>query len=223
MDKLYSKYALKKRVKEAPIERFTDAELLTILLKPNCLTDTQVAHFQSVLIKYEGLRALARLPEATFRDAMGVQAIKFKQLQAAKEIAKRISYEALKRTSALTSPVLTREFLVQALADYDYEVFCLLLMDSQHRVIAFHELIRGTINSAAVYPREVVKVMLQQAAAAVILVHNHPSGRSEPSPADKAITQKIIAISKMIDVRVLDHIVVGDQEMTSFAERGWIL
>jgi DNA repair protein RadC len=223
MDKLYSKYALKTRLKEASLATFSDAELLTILLKPNCLTDTQVAQFHTALVKYEGLRALTRLPEAAFCDAMGVQGMKYKQLQVAKEIAKRISYETLKRTSSLTSPALTRQFLMQALADYDYEIFGLLLLDSQHRVIAFHELIRGTINAAAVYPREVVKVMLEKSAAVVILVHNHPSGVSEPSAADKAITQKLIAILKMIDVRVLDHLVVGDQEITSFAERGWIL
>lgn len=126
----------------------------------------------------------------------------------------------MKRDGVLTTPEQTRLFLKARLAAYEHEVFAVLFLDNRHRVIAFEEMFRGTIDGAAVYPREVVKAALRNNAAAVIFSHNHPSGVAEPSPADRAITSRLRDALMLVDVRVLDHIVVGDNEAVSFAERG---
>ena len=122
----------------------------------------------------------------------------------------------------MSDPDLTRDYLMRQLSDRAYEVFAILLLDSQHRVIQFVELFRGTINSASVYPREVVSLVLEKKAAAVIVCHNHPSGIAEPSTADRRITERLKQALQTIDVSLLDHMVVGDREIVSFAERGWI-
>lgn len=127
----------------------------------------------------------------------------------------------LNRHSVFTSPQATKDYLTYKLIPYEREVFSVLLLDSQHRLIEYRELFFGTIDATAVYPREVVKLVLEHNAAAVIFAHNHPSGVAEPSNADKNITERLIGALKLIDVRVLDHIVVGETTM-SFAERGLI-
>ncbi|MFN1533571.1 RadC family protein [Vibrio jasicida] len=136
--------------------------------------------------------------------------------QAAEIIAKRYL-----RGDIFTSPTDTKTFLTYKLGNYDREVFALLLLDNQHRLIEFNELFFGTIDSASVYPREVVKLALERNAAAVIFAHNHPSGDATPSQADKRITSRLKDALALIDVRVLDHFVVGEN-CVSFAEKGWI-
>ena len=130
--------------------------------------------------------------------------------------------EQLQRGEALTSPGLTRDFLQAQLRDRGREVFALLLLDNQHRVIRFVELFYGTLDSASVWPREIVQIALKHNAAAVILAHNHPSGVAEPSRADRQITDRILAALALVDIRVLDHLVIGDGITVSFAERGWL-
>lgn len=125
------------------------------------------------------------------------------------------------RGEKLDSPDKARDLIKLKLAPYEYEVFLCLFLDNQHKVIACEELFRGTIDSAGVYPREVVKAALQHNAAAVILAHNHPSGVAEPSVADKAITEKLKQALGLIDVRVLDHFIAGET-VYSFAEQGLI-
>ncbi|RUO26000.1 hypothetical protein CWE09_04545 [Aliidiomarina minuta] len=137
-------------------------------------------------------------------------------LQKASEI---IAQRYARQSEPFTSPTLTKEYLQLKLSNYDREVFGIMLLDSQHRLIEFQELFQGTINAAAVYPREIVKAVIQANAAAVILTHNHPSGIPEPSQADMRITEKIKSCLEVIDVPVLDHIVVGET-CVSFAERG---
>lgn len=127
----------------------------------------------------------------------------------------------LNRHSVFTCPQATKDYLTYKLTPYEREVFCVLLLDSQHRLIEYRELFYGTIDATAVYPREVVKLVLEHNAAAVIFAHNHPSGVAEPSMADKHITEKLKSALALIDVRVLDHIVVGETQV-SFAERGLI-
>jgi len=127
-----------------------------------------------------------------------------------------------KRDDALTSPELTRDYLVAKLAQSEREIFSCLYLDNQHRVIAYEALFYGTIDGASVYPREVVKSCLQHNAAAVIFAHNHPSGTLEPSQADKAITERLKTALATVDIRVLDHIIVGGSATTSFAEKGLI-
>ncbi|MBY7813582.1 DNA repair protein RadC [Vibrio fluvialis] len=125
------------------------------------------------------------------------------------------------RGDALTNPDATKEYVRCKLGSYEREVFALLLLDNQNRLIEFKELFHGTVDAASVYPREVVKEVLEVNAAAVIFAHNHPSGDSTPSQADRRITERLKDALALVDVRVLDHIVTGDA-CTSFAERGWL-
>ena len=137
-------------------------------------------------------------------------------------LAKMIAHKRLRKGNKLGSPDEVHRCLQTLLLDYPYEVFGTLLLDTQHRLIAFDELFRGTIDAASVYPREVIKHSLEHNAAAVILVHNHPSGDPEPSDADRRITQRLKEALGLVDIRVLDHVVVGFDGYTSFAERGWL-
>lgn len=134
--------------------------------------------------------------------------------------AESILEARFKRSNYITSPNHTREYLNVTLADKEREVFCMIYLDSQHGIIDFEILFHGTINSASVYPREVVKSALKHNAAAVILAHNHPSGSPEPSRADRQITDQIVTALKTVDIKVLDHLIVGGAQSISFAERG---
>lgn len=135
-------------------------------------------------------------------------------------MAKQLASQRLRRGRPLTSPNTVFSHLQTLLGGYEQEVFALLMLDSKHRVLAFNELFRGTLDSASVYPREVVKLCLEHNAAAVILVHNHPSGDPEPSHADRLLTHKLQAALRLVDIRTLDHIVVGNEGCVSLAERG---
>ncbi len=135
-------------------------------------------------------------------------------------MAQLLASQRLRRGRPLTSPHTVFSHLQTLLADYEHEVFALLMVDSKHRVLAFKELFRGTLDAASVYPREVVKLCLEHNAAAVILVHNHPSGDPEPSQADLTLTRKLKDALILVDIRTLDHIVVGIEGCVSLAERG---
>ncbi|MBB3189200.1 RadC family protein [Halomonas cerina] len=138
------------------------------------------------------------------------------------QIAQRLARRRLARGRKLTQPALAFEYLQMLMQEYEHEVFSAVFLDSQHRVIRFEELFRGTIDSASVYPREVVKHALAHNAAAVIFVHNHPSGDPEPSDADRRITERLKEALGLMEIRVIDHIVVGSEGCTSFAELGYI-
>ncbi len=137
-------------------------------------------------------------------------------------MAKCLLSRRFRRGTALTNPSMSRDYLYSRLATYEYEVFAALFLDNRHRVIAFEEMFKGTIDGATVHPREVVKAALGYNAAAVIFAHNHPSGIAEPSQADQNITQRLKEALAMVDIRVLDHFIIGDDECVSFAERGLI-
>ena len=126
----------------------------------------------------------------------------------------------VRRGTALTSPQVVRDFLQTKLGDLEHEVFVALLLDSQHRLIEYAELFRGTLAQTSVYPREVVKIGLLRNAAAMIFAHNHPSGVPEPSRADELLTQALKQALALVDVRVLDHFIVAGAQVISFAERG---
>ncbi|MBB2897718.1 DNA repair protein RadC [Pseudomonas sp. AS2.8] len=130
--------------------------------------------------------------------------------------------EGLKRDSALESPQQVRDYLKARLRHEPHEIFGCLFLDTRHRVLAFEALFHGTIDGASVYPRQVVKRALAHNAAAVILTHNHPSGIAEPSQADRLLTTRLKDALALIDVRVLDHFIVGDGEPLSMAEYGWL-
>jgi len=136
------------------------------------------------------------------------------------EAARRVLAHRVRRGVALTSPRLTREFLTVQLGSREFETFCVLFLDNRHRVLEFVELFRGTIDGASVHPREVVKEALLRNAAAIILAHNHPSGVAEPSQADELITQRLRDALALVDIRVVDHLIVGGDAVMSFAERG---
>ena len=200
----------------------SDAELLAIFLRTGT-KDHNVLQLADLLITHFGsLRRLFLAPIDEFCDFKGLGPTKYVQIQAVLELGQRYLAETLKRGDALTSPQETRLYLVSLLRDRPREAFFVLFLDNQHRVIESEILVEGTIDSASVYPREVVKRALQHNAAAIILAHNHPSGVAEPSQSDQRITQKISDALGLVDIRVLDHFVVGDGEIVSFAERGWI-
>lgn len=200
----------------------TDAELLAIFLRIGTRGKTAVDLARELLSQFGSLRALLDADLEQFCQGNGLGSAKYAQLQAVLEMARRHFAEILKHGDALTSPEATRAYLSAQLRGYEYEVFACLFLDNQHRIIKLEELFRGTIDGASVYPREVVKRALFHNAAAVIFAHNHPSGISEPSQADKQITEKLKKALGLIDIRVLDHFVVGEGEPYSFAEHGII-
>ena len=136
------------------------------------------------------------------------------------DAARQAIERKMQRGTSFTSPAAVKEYLRAKLAGFEHEVFAVLFLDSQHRLIEYSELFRGTIDSASVYPREVVKEALRLNSAAVIISHNHPSGNPEPSAADKVLTQRLKEALGLVDVRTLDHIIVAGTDTTSFAERG---
>ena len=143
-------------------------------------------------------------------------------MQAVLEIARRHFSETLKKGNAFSNASDVKQFLISKLRHQQREIFAVLFLDNQHRLIVYEELFQGTINCAHIYPREIVKSALQHNAAAIILSHNHPSGNSEPSESDRHATNDIKQSLKLLDIKVLDHIVIGDSTAVSFAERGWI-
>ncbi|GAW87394.1 DNA repair protein RadC [Bathymodiolus platifrons methanotrophic gill symbiont] len=198
----------------------TDAELLAIFLRTGLPGKSAVALAQDLLEGFGSLRALLQADCATFTEAKGLGNAKYAQLQAVLEMARRHTFEVLDRGSVLTSPEATRAYLSNQLRHYQHEVFACLFLDNQHHILKYEELFRGTIDGASVYPREVVKKALEHNAAAVIFAHNHPSGISEPSQADKLITDKLKQALSLMDIRVLDHFIIGDGLPYSFAEHG---
>jgi DNA repair protein RadC len=166
------------------------------------------------------LRALFDAPPASLRRYPGVGARRLELLAALPVLATRYFTEAVRIGEPIRCPADTEAFLAARMRHLDHERFCCLFLDNRHRVIAFEELFRGTIDGTSVYPREVVKEALRANAAAVILAHNHPSGVAEPSQADERITQRLKAALDLVDIRLLDHLVVGDGLVVSLAARG---
>jgi len=203
------------------VDALSDAELLAIFLRTGVRGKSAVDLARDLLESSEGLRGLLDLSKDSFCAHKGLGEAKYVQLQAVLEMSRRHLHEKLQRGESFTSPKLTSHYLQQRLRDYPYEVFACLFLDNRNRLIAFEELFRGTIDGATVHAREVVRKALQHNAAAVILAHNHPSGVAEPSDADTQITLHLKEALSLVDVRVLDHIVVGD-ETVSMAERGII-
>ncbi|MGH8270898.1 MAG: RadC family protein [Gammaproteobacteria bacterium] len=198
----------------------SDAELLAIFLRTGVRGKSALDLARELLAEHGGLRALFAADVEAFSRIPGLGPAKYAQLQAVLELARRHLREEIERGEAITSPTKTREFLMAQLRDRPHEVFCCFYLDTRHRMIGFEELFRGTLDGASVHPREVVKSALAKNAAAVIFAHNHPSGVAEPSDADRRLTRRLSDALALVDVRVLDHFVVGDGETASFAERG---
>ena len=200
-------------------ESLSDAELLAIFLRTGIKGKSAVDLARELLTEFGSLRALLTSNQQQFCQYKGLGPAKFAQLQAVLEMSSRHLGEQLKREYSLTSPSDTRRYLQSKMRDYQHEVFGCLMLDNKHRVIIFREMFKGSISSASVYPREVVKQALADNAAAVILAHNHPSGIAEPSQSDIHITKRLQQALELVDIRVLDHLIVGD-EVVCFSERG---
>lgn len=203
-------------------EALSDAELLAIFLRTGTRGKTAVDLARELLQRFGSLRGLLNAPLGDFCRVPGLGQAKYIQLQAVMALAQRHLGETLQRDSGLHSPEDTKRYLQSRLRDLPHEVFACLFLDSQHRVIRYEELFRGTLNGASVHPREVVKKTLEHNAAALIFAHNHPSGIAEPSHADRHLTGRLVEALELVEVRVLDHIVIGDGECVAFSERGWL-
>ncbi len=201
-------------------QALSDAELLAIFLRTGVEGRSALDLARDILAAHGGLRGVLTAGQETFCATRGLGPAKYAQLQAVLEMARRHLGESLARGAPLTDPRASREFLLARLRDYDHEVFCCLWLDNRHRVLRYSELFHGTLTGASVYPREVVRAALRHNAAAVIFAHNHPSGVAEPSGADLEITARLREALALVEVRVLDHFVIGDNETVSFAERG---
>lgn len=197
----------------------SEAELLAVLLGSGTRGYSAVDLGRVLLSDAGGLNALL---SGGAGKAQGLGPAKRARLSAALELARRCLGEELKSQPGLISPRDSAAYLKAQLGHLPYEVFACLFLDNRHRVLAFEELFRGTLDGATVHPREVVRAAIQHNAAAVILAHNHPSGVAEPSAADRAITRELRDALALVGVRVLDHLVVGHGEPTSMAARGMI-
>jgi DNA repair protein RadC len=215
-------------IRERPRERLlaegaqalSNAELLAILLRNGTRGRSALDLAREALGNFSSLRSLFAADRTRFCAQIGLGAARFAEIKAALELARRQLAEALRAGPTVSNPQLTRDFLMAQLRDRGHEVFCCLYLDNRHRLIHFEELFRGTIDGASVHPREVVKQALQFNAAAVIVAHNHPSGVAEPSQADEIITRRVREALLLVDIRLLDHIIIGDGASVSLAERG---
>ncbi len=197
----------------------SDAELLALLIGSGIPGCSALAMARGLLKDFGCLRSLlnARL---TRWQRKGIGKARYAAVQAAVELAKRHLHEQMRVGSPLTSPQATHRYLRAQLRDRPYEVFCCMYLDNHHRLIAFEELFRGTVDCAQVHPREVLRQALLHNATALIVAHNHPSGILEPSPADDFITRRLKDLLALMDVRLADHIIVGESCCYSFAEHG---
>lgn len=200
----------------------SDAELLAIFLRTGIHGQNAVELARSLIRDFGSLRQLLLADRHRLRAIRGLGPAKCAQLLAVLELAKRHIGEALQRGDVLNNPELTKSYLSARLRDYDYEVFACLFLDVRHRLISYEELFRGTIDGASVHPREVVRRALELNAASLVLAHNHPSGEPEPSDADHRVTQRLRDALGLVDIRIIDHLVIGDCSAVSFAERGWL-
>lgn len=200
----------------------SDAELLAIFLRTGLPGMNVIELAQHLLNENKTLHNLFSASMEEFCAQKGLGVAKYVQLQAVLELSQRYMQERCQRDAVFTSPQAVYDYLTLQMRGLQQEVFMVLYLDSQNRLVKDEILFYGTINAASVYPREVVKAALKNNAASVIFAHNHPSGIAEPSQADKLITTKLQQALQLVDINVLDHIIVGGETCVSFAERGLI-
>jgi len=198
----------------------SDAELLALLLRTGIQGKGVLVLAQDLLDQFGGMAGLLHTSTEALKVVKGLGPAKRAEVAAVLELARRALAQTMQQRPVFDSPKAVRDYLQLQLGNRKHEVFAVLFLDSQHRLVAFEELFRGTLNQTSVYPREVVVRALHHHAAAVVLAHNHPSGSLEPSAADRHLTQTLKAALGLVDVRVLDHFVVGLQGTTSMAELG---
>ncbi|MBL0088285.1 MAG: DNA repair protein RadC [Ideonella sp.] len=197
-----------------------DAELLALLLRTGVKGQGVLQLADAVLTRFGGFAGLLHAGVADLSGVKGLGPAKRAELAAVVEMARRSLAQRLQTQPVFDSPSAVKQYVQLHLAELPHEVFHVLFLDAQHRLLALEEMFRGTLTQTSVYPREVVRRALARNAGAVILAHNHPSGLAEPSRADEFLTQSLKAALALVDVKVLDHLVVGQGVVISFAERG---
>lgn len=200
----------------------TDAELIAIFLKTGTRGKTALDIAKELLVEYGDLKKLLRAPPQLLMQKQGMGHAKYATLRAAIELGRRYLEENIAAGEVLNNSRATQKFLADRLRDYANEVFACLFMDNHFRLIHFEELFHGTINEANIYPREIVRRGIAHNAAKIILAHNHPSGHSIPSAADREVTQLIKQALALVDIEIVDHIIIGKPDNFSFAEAGLI-
>ncbi|MBX8611498.1 DNA repair protein RadC [Pseudomonas cichorii] len=211
----------RERLLESGAQSLSDAELLAIFLRTGVAGKSAVDLARYLLNQFGSLRALLESDLSRFSSHLGLGPAKFAQLQAVMEMSRRHMAETLRRDSILESPMQVRRYLKAILRQEPHEVFGCLFLDSKNRVLTFEILFHGTINAAYVHPRQVVKRAMVHNAASLILCHNHPSGVTDPSHSDIELTKRLKQALALIDVRVLDHVIIGDAEPLSMVELGF--
>jgi DNA repair protein RadC len=204
------------------VTALSDAELLGRLLYPHAADDEGVAAASGLLQHFGGLRGIKLASRMNRADRPLLNDNDALRIRLANELVRRQLTQSLQRGISLTSPSMTADYLQTLLNDRRREVFTCLFLDTRHRIIAYEELFKGSIDGACVYPRVVAERALQLGAAALIVAHNHPSGISEPSLADQAITRRLKDALQLLEIRLLDHFVVGDGPPVSMASRGML-
>lgn len=204
------------------IEALSDAELLALFLRTGT-RQKGLMNFADYLLQHFGsLHGLLQASEAELTGIEGIGIAKYAQLKGITELARRFFSVRLMEREPLRTPDVTREFLQSHLSDEEREIFMVIFLDNQNRVIKHCRMFAGTLSYVEVHPREIVREAIKLNAAALILAHNHPSGNAEPSRADRVITERVIKSCNFMEIKVLDHLVIGRGEIVSFAERGWI-
>jgi len=200
----------------------TDDELLALFLRTGTRSKSVFTLSKDLLQHFGSLHGLLTAELAAFRRVDGIGIATFAQLRGIAELARRYYSSGIRRETPLENPEMTREFVRSQLAEEEREIFMVIFLDNQNRVLQHSRLFSGTLSHVEVHPREIVREAIKVNAAGVILAHNHPSGRAEPSKADRDVTARIMKCCQFMDIRVLDHLVIGRGEYVSFAERGWI-
>ena len=220
-----SKWPSQERPREKLIKQgastLSNAELLAILFRHGIKGKTALDLARGLYKKYGGLTNIFSMNYAEFSQEMGLGMAKYAQIQAACELSRRYLQEQISRHKIRDAEDVGA-YLISELKHLQQEIFAVLFLDNQHRIIEFEKIFYGSIRGTSIYPREIVKRTLYHNAAAVIFAHNHPSGNVQPSEADRVTTQKLIAALHIIDVQVLDHFVVAGHQLCSLADQGWL-
>lgn len=197
------------------VQHLSDTELLAVFISSGSGNKSCLQLAADLIGHLGDLRGILNADKQCFKQIHGLGDVRYVQIQAMKEICRRSDFIQLQKETQITNSKQTYAYLKKRLRDYKNETFAALYLDNQHRVIAYEELFTGTINSATVHPRPIIERVLQLNAAALILAHNHPSGVSDASHQDLAVTERIREALELVDARLLDHIVIGDNEVYS--------
>jgi DNA repair protein RadC len=198
----------------------SDAELLALFIRTGIRGRSAVDIGRELVVEFGGIRQVLTADRERLCNTRGLGPARYALLQAALELGRRFLDQTLRKAGPLSSPNQAADFLTHHLRDRKREIFAILYLDTRHQVIDYEELFSGTLNGATVHPREVVRSVLEHNASAVILAHNHPSGIAEPSQSDATLTRRLRDSLQLIDVRLLDHLVIGDGEFVSMSDRG---